>query len=98
MALTSSGIGSGLDIDSLVTQLVTAEGQGPKLRIDRKEATIQADLSAFGQLKSALSEFKSALVGLNNDSSFQARSSVSSNADLFTASASFIATESSYKI
>lgn len=98
MALTSSGIGSGLDIDGLVTQLIQAEGQAPKLRLDRKEANIQADLSAFGQLKSALSEFKSALGGLNNDSSFQARSSLTSNADLFTASASFIAAESSYKI
>ena len=98
MALTSSGIGSGLDIDSLVTQLVQAEGQGPKLRLDRREASIQADLSAFGQLKSALSEFKSALGGLNNASSFQARSTVSSNEDSFTASASFIATKGSYKI
>jgi len=98
MALTSSGIGSGLDIDSLVTQLVQAEGQAPSLRLDKREANKQADLSAFGQLKSALSEFKLALGGLNNDSSFQARSTLSSNEDLFTASASFIAVESSYKI
>lgn len=98
MALTSSGIGSGLDIDGLVTQLIQAEGAAPKLRLDRKEATLQADLSAFGQLKSALSDFKSALSGLNNESSFKPRSSVSSNEDLFTASASFIATEGSYTI
>ncbi len=98
MALTSSGIGSGLDIDGLVTQLIQAEGAAPKLRLDRKEATLQADLSAFGQLKSALSDFKSALSGLNNESTFKARSSVSSNNELFTASASFIAVEGSYKI
>jgi len=98
MALTSSGIGSGLDIDGLVTQLIQAEGAGPKLRLDRKEANLQADLSAFGQLKSALSDFKSALSGLNNESSFKPRSSVSSNEDLFTASASFIATEGNYTI
>jgi len=98
MALTSSGIGSGLDIEGLVTQLIQAEGAAPKLRLDRKEANLQADLSAFGQLKSALSEFKSALGGLNNASSFEARSSISSNDDLFTASASFIATEGSYTI
>jgi len=98
MALTSSGIGSGLDIEGLVTQLIQAEGAAPKLRLDRKEANLQADLSAFGQLKSALSDFKTALGGLNNASSFEARSSVSSNDDLFTASASFIATEGSYTI
>jgi len=98
MALTSTGIGSGLDIDGLVTQLIQAEGAGPKLRLDKREANFQADLSAFGQLKSALSDFKSSLTGLNNSSTFQARSSLSSNPDLFAASASFIATEGSYKI
>jgi len=98
MALTSSGIGSGLDIDSLVTQLVRAEGAAPSLRLNKREATYQSDLSAIGQLKSALSEFQTSLEGLSNPDKLQPRSSSSSDTSLFTASADETATAGSYEI
>jgi flagellar hook-associated protein 2 len=53
MAITAGGIGSGIDVNGLVQQLVAAEGQPATQRLDRREANIQADLSAFGSLKSA---------------------------------------------
>ncbi len=87
MALTSSGIGSGLDIDSLVTQLVRAEGSAPSFRLNKREAAFQSDLSAIGQLKSALSEFQSSLSSLNSDTGLQPRSASSSDATLFSTSA-----------
>jgi len=98
MALTTSGIGSGLDIDSLVSQLVAAEGQAPLLRLNKREASFQADLSAFGQLKSALSEFKTALAGMNDEAAFQPRSVSTSNLELFTATGDNTATPSTYNI
>ena len=70
MALTASGIGSGLDIDSLVTQLVRAEGAAPSFRLNKREATLQADLSAIGQLKSALSSFRSVLGSMEDTSKY----------------------------
>jgi len=98
MALTTSGIGSGLDIDGLVSQLVAAEGQAPLLRLNKREASFQADLSAFGQLKSALSEFKTALGGMDNESAFQPRTVSSSNSDLFTAVGDNTAVPGSYNV
>lgn len=98
MALTASGIGSGLDINSLVSQLVAAEGQPATLRLNTKEANLQADLSAFGSLKSALSSFQTNVNKLTNLSAFQTRTAVSSNEDLFLASARSTAVAGSYDI
>ncbi len=98
MAITAAGIGSGLDIESLVSQLVAAEGQPAINRLDSQEAKLQANLSAFGSLKSALSNFQTAVQSLQTDSSFQGRKAASSNNELFTASASTQATQGQYDI
>ena len=98
MALTSSGIGSGLDIDSLVTQLVAAEGSAPSFRLNKREAVYQSDLSAIGQLKSALSEFQTSLESLSSVDKLQPRSSSSSDTSIFTASADQTASAGSYEI
>ncbi len=56
-SITSSGIGSGLDVQGLVQQLVAAEGQPTEIRIARNEARFQSELSALGSVKSAVSAF-----------------------------------------
>jgi flagellar hook-associated protein 2 len=86
-AITSAGLGSGLDIEGLVSKLVAAEGQPASLRLNRKEVALQADLSALGSLKGALSAFQTSVQNLKYSSSFQARIAASSNTDLFTVSA-----------
>lgn len=86
--ITSAGLGSGLDINNLVTQLVQAEREPVANRLDRREVEYQADISAFGALKSALSEFQTAVKGLQESSAFDATTVTSSNPDLFTATAS----------
>jgi len=98
MALTSSGIGSGLDIDSLVTQLVRAEGSAPSLRLNKREASYQSDLSAVGQLKSALSEFQTSLEALGDADKLKPRSASSSESELFTTSVDETAVSGSYEI
>ena len=98
MAITTGGIGSGLDIESLVTQLVAAEGAPSVNRLDRKEATLQADLSAYGSLKSALSSFQSSVQSLNDPADFLGRTSTSSNTDVFSATADETAVPASYDI
>ncbi|MDH3509203.1 MAG: flagellar cap protein, partial [Gammaproteobacteria bacterium] len=49
----TSGIGSGLDIQGLVAQLVAAEGRPQSVRLDTEEARLQSKLSAVGSLTSA---------------------------------------------
>jgi flagellar hook-associated protein 2 len=97
-AITSAGVGSGLDIEGLVSKLVAAEGQPASLRLTRKEAVLQANLSALGNLKSALSTFQTSAQGLKDLSAFQARKAVSSHEALFTVSATNAAFANSYAV
>ncbi len=98
MAITTSGIGSGIDIESLVTKLIAAEGQPASNRINKKEATWTADLSAYGSLKSALSNFQSAVKSLNDPADFLGRTSTSSNTEVFSATADETAVPGKYDI
>lgn len=61
----SLGIGSGIDMATMVNQLMELEA-APLTRLQNKQAKETAKLSAYGQVKSALSDFRSALSGLIN--------------------------------
>jgi flagellar hook-associated protein 2 len=74
MAITSSGIGSGIDIEGLVTQLVQAQSQPTENRIALEERLLQTELSAYGTLKGSLSGLQIAVADIKNASSFQKRS------------------------
>lgn len=97
-SITSPGIGSGLDINSLVTQLVEAEKAPQTARLDTKEAQLQARLSAFGTLKGALSSLQTSLSGLTSLSTYRGRTATSSNTDVLTATAASIASAGRYQI
>jgi flagellar hook-associated protein 2 len=71
MALSSPGIGSNLDVNSIVSQLMALERR-PLQALDRKEASFQSQLSAFGTLKGALSAFQGAMQSLDDVEKFQA--------------------------
>lgn len=63
MATVSSlGVGSGLDLNTLLTNLMTAEQQ-PLLTMQKKEASYQARISSLGTLKGALSSLQTAAQG-----------------------------------
>lgn len=98
MAITSSGIGSGLDIKGLVSQLVAAEGQPKYLRLDRQEAVAQAEISALSSFKGALSDFQAKVSTLNNAESFSNRSVKNTKNELFTVSAASTAELGSYTV
>ncbi|MCW8919373.1 MAG: flagellar filament capping protein FliD [Gammaproteobacteria bacterium] len=96
--ISAAGIGSGLDVSGLVDSLVRAEGEPALNRLDSREAKLQAQLSAFGSTKSALSSFKSSLAGLTDVANFQQRTVSSSNTELFTASASGKPASGAYEV
>jgi len=52
MGLSAPGIGSNLDINTMVTQLMALEGR-KMTAMQTQEASYQAKVSAFGQVKSA---------------------------------------------
>lgn len=85
-SIISSGIGSGLDIAGLVQQLVAAEAAPVERRIAIRESRVQSKLSAFGNLKSALSQFRDQLDAMRKQDGMLKRKGVSGNEDLFTVS------------
>lgn len=96
-SITSPGIGSGLDINSIILQLMKAESQ-PLTVLDTKEAGYQAQLSAYGSLKGALSGYQSAMRDLNSLAKFQSLKATSSDSTVLTASASSTAAAGNYSI
>ena len=96
--LQASGIGSGLDINGLVSQLVAAE-RGPfEQRIRRSETKVNTQISAFGQLRGALSELQSSLESIKSETSFRSRKAESTDKTVFTASAAASAASGSYAV
>jgi flagellar hook-associated protein 2 len=71
MALSAPGIGSNLDVASIVAQLMAVERR-PLAALDRREAGFQAQLSAYGTLKSALANLRTSLAHLADPTRTQA--------------------------
>ncbi len=67
-----SVVGSGLDIPTLVSQLVANERKPAADRINTQGSTVTAKLSALGSIKSSLSSMQSALDALIKGASNQA--------------------------
>jgi len=97
MALSSPGIGSNLDVNSIVSQLMQIE-QRPLTLLNTKEANFQAKLTAYGTIKGALSSFQNAVRGLSDASKFTALKSSSSDSSIASASASSIASAGNYSV
>jgi flagellar hook-associated protein 2 len=97
MALSSPGIGSGLDVNGLVSQLMALE-QRPLSLLNTKEAKLQAQLSAYGSLKGALSSFQSAVAALATPARFTAVKASVADKTVMTASAASTASPGSYSI
>ena len=82
--ISSLGGGSGVDTTSLVSSLVAAERAPQENRLDSRQEKLEAQISAYGTLKSALSEFQGVLSPLANSDTFNARSVAFPETDIIT--------------
>ncbi len=90
--ISASGVGgSGLDINSIVQQLVSVERR-PIEAARRKQVGITAKLSSFSSLRVSLAGLKSSLATLRSFSAFQTKSVSSSDSNVLTAIAASSAT------
>ncbi|MCH1492313.1 MAG: flagellar filament capping protein FliD [Luminiphilus sp.] len=76
--VAATGLGSGLDIESLVSGLVGAERVPQEQRLFRQESGITSILSGLGQLQGALSGIQPTLTTLLSDSTYAAYTATSS--------------------
>ncbi|MYZ52890.1 flagellar filament capping protein FliD [Malikia spinosa] len=70
MGLSSAGIGSGLDVTGIVSQLMSIE-QRPLTALTTKQSDYKAKLSAFGSIQSGIASFQSTLKKLSDPKNLQ---------------------------
>lgn len=63
-SLSAPGIGSGLDVNGIVQQLVTADTQDKANQLSQQKTTVNAELSAVGTIKSAAASLNDAITAL----------------------------------
>ncbi|UTJ45857.1 flagellar filament capping protein FliD [Atlantibacter subterranea] len=80
-SISSLGIGANLPLDTLLTNLTTAE-KARLTPITQQQSANTARLTAYGTLKSALEKFQTANATLNNADVFKSTTASSSSADL----------------
>lgn len=74
--ITSPGVGSGVNINSIVSKLVKADFGAQQTQIQNHEGNLKSELSVYGKINSDISSIKTALDGLANlNQGFSANSS-----------------------
>ena len=99
MGITSStGIGSGIDIQKLATELAKAEAQPALNAISRQKSGANTRLSGLGTLKSAVSDFQSAVSKLKDGSLFKTHKASSSEDSILKVTAETGSVAGSYAV
>lgn len=95
---TVSGIGSGVDTQSIVTALVNAEKAPKQAQINKQTTTATTTLSAIGTIKGALDTYRAAIAKLNTAASFNGLAGTSSDVAIAKVSVSDGASGGSYAL
>ena len=97
MAISSPGVGSGLDINSIVTQLAAVEKQ-PLIQLQKNASKLQTQLSSFGTVKSQLASLQDASAALLSSDTWGSKTFSSNNTSAITGSVSTSALASSFSV
>jgi flagellar hook-associated protein 2 len=81
-SITSLGIGSGIDLESLVSAYIDSEAIPQELRLQAKEDRLNLELSGVGSFKSSLDSFNSVLKKLTKDNAFNQQITSSNNSSI----------------
>ncbi|MGV8862246.1 MAG: flagellar filament capping protein FliD [Pseudomonas sp.] len=96
----STGLGSGLDIGSIVTALVNADKSAKQTQINTQTTLTTSKISGVGSLQSALTAYQTALTNLGSATSpaFSGFAATSSTPTALTATSDNTAVNGSYNI
>jgi flagellar hook-associated protein 2 len=95
--LSAPGVGSGLDVNSMVSKLMAVE-QLPLADLNTKETAFQSQLSAYGTLQSVLSSLQTAMTSLSTPSTFQTMTATLGNTSLGSTTAGTGAQAGNYSL
>lgn len=94
----SLGVGSGLLTADLVDQLVAAEKEPAEARLQLEQEEIEAKISAFGGIKSALDSLDGSVSSLSSPITYKTKTASSTDETVVTATASSIASAGRYDL
>ena len=97
MGISSIGIGSGLDVEAIVKQLVTLESK-PIQTLQTKASGINTQISAFSQLKSQVSNLQDQIDKLTKPATWLGNTLTSANSALVTGTATSSAVQATYDV
>jgi flagellar hook-associated protein 2 len=97
LGITSAGIGSGLDIEGIITKLMTVEA-APLDAYDAKTAAFNAKLTALAKLGSSVGSFQNSLSTLTSAAAFNALSANAGDTGIVLPSATADAVAGSYSV
>ena len=95
--ISSLGVGSGLDVSTIITQLMAIERK-PLDNLDTKKETVQSKISAYGSITSALSTLQDAATKLATPTTLAAFQANFADTDIASGTASSTATPGTYSI
>lgn len=96
-SIASPGVGSGLDVNSIVSKLMELE-RIPLTKLNSKETAYQAKLTAYGSIKGALSSLQTAAATLTSTATFSGKTSSVSDSTVLSASAASTAAAGTYSL
>jgi flagellar hook-associated protein 2 len=96
--ISSTGVGSGLDIGSIVSALTTAAGAAQNNQLSDRKTTLTAQVSAYGTFKSALDTLQATLTTLQNPTALAGRTAALGDDTIATASATSGAVPAQYSL
>jgi flagellar hook-associated protein 2 len=96
--ISSTGIGSGLDITSIVTSLTTAAGLAQNTQLSDRKTTLSGEVSAYGTFSSALDTLQATLTTLESPSTLAGRTATVADTTIATASAASGAIPATYSL
>lgn len=97
MAIRVSGLASGMDIDSIVKQLMDAE-RLPLNKLKQKKQILEWKRDDYRSMNTLLTDFRSKVLNMKLSSSYGAKQTSSSNESYVTATASSSASTASYQL
>ena len=97
MGISSVGIGSGLEVETIVSKLVALESR-PIAALQTKASGINTQISAFSQLKSQISNLQDQLDKLTKPATWLGNTLTSSNSAQVTGTATSSAVQATYDV
>jgi len=96
-AISSAGVGSGLDIEGIIRSLMAAERQ-PLSKVNSERTAINTKISIYGIIKNSFSDLKTATDRLTNLSNLNPLKATSTDDKMVSATASSANAKGSYSI